>query len=73
MTFDITWSPGPNPKHIEAHDRTNGFGGHLILGTATGSWSASEEGFTFTSTPGETPTTDISYVGTEQNGRFFKP
>jgi len=73
VSYNITWSPGANPKRLHAHDTTNGFGGDFTQGTATGSWSASEEGFTFTSTPGETPTTDISYVGTEQNGRYFKP
>jgi predicted AAA+ superfamily ATPase len=29
------------------------------------------DGFTFTSTPGETSTTELAYVGTEQNGRIF--
>jgi hypothetical protein len=73
VTFTIRWSPGPGPKHIHAHNTTDGFGGDFTQGIATASWSASEEGFTFTSTPGETPTTEVAYVGTEQNGRFFKP
>ena len=71
VTFNITWSPGSDSKHIHAHDTTNGFGGDFTPGIATASWSASEEGFTFTSTPGETPKTNVAYVGTEQNGRFF--
>jgi len=71
VTFKITWSPGSNPKHLHAHDTANGFDGDFTQGIATASWSASEEGFTFASTPGETPKTVIAYVGTEQNGRFF--
>jgi hypothetical protein len=73
MSFTITWSPGADPKHVHAHDTTNGFGGDFTQGIATISWSATEDGFTFTSTPGETSKTEIAYVGTEQNGRFFKP
>jgi hypothetical protein len=55
------------------HDTANGFGGDFIQGISTASWSASGDGFTFTSTPGETSKVGIAYVGTEQNGRFFKP
>jgi hypothetical protein len=73
VSFTITWSPGPAPRHIHAHDITNGFGGDFTQGIATASWSATEDGFTFTSTPNEIPKTEIAYVGTEQNGRFFKP
>ena len=71
VSFTITWSPGSDPKHLQAHDTTNGFGGDFTQGVATASWSASEEGFTFTSTPGETSKTVTAYAGTEQNGRFF--
>ena len=73
VSFTVTWSPGPNPKHIQAHDAANGFGGDFTQGLATVSWSATEEGFTFRSTPGETSETVKAFVGTEQNGRFFKP
>lgn len=73
VSFTITWSPGPNSKQLHAHDTINGFGGDFIQGVATASWSASGEGFTFRSTPGETSTTEVAYVGTEQNGRFFTP
>ena len=71
VTFTITWSPGPNPKHLHVHDTTNGFGGDFIQGVSTASWSASGDTFTFRSTPGETSKTVIAYVGTEKNGRFF--
>ena|SRR2546421_12737201 len=71
VSFTITWSPGSDPKHLHVHDTTNGFGGDFTQGVATASWSASEEGFSFASAPGETAGTTTAYVGTEQNGRFF--
>ena len=73
VSFTLTWSPGTQPKQLQAHDTTNGFGGDFTQGIANISWSASQEGFTYTSTPGETAKTEIAYVGTERNGRFFRP
>jgi len=73
VSFTVTWSPGAAPRQIHAHDVANGFGGDFTQGVATASWSATGEGFTFASTPGETSKTEIAYVGAERNGRYFKP
>jgi hypothetical protein len=73
VSFTINWSPGPNPQHFHAHEAADGFGGDFTRVLATVAWSATEEGFTFTSNPAETSNSQIAFVGTEQNGRYFKP
>lgn len=74
-SFDITWTSFGKVQHYRPQstdptDPTN-FAGEFRLATATGSFSASEGGFAFTSTPGATSAGIFAETGTERNGSFL--
>jgi hypothetical protein len=74
VSFDMTWTAQGNvmhfrPQSTDPSDPTN-FAGQFRLATATGSFSGSEAGFSFTAT-GDTEGA-FAEMGTEQNGFFLE-
>ncbi len=70
VSFDVVWT-GDVTRRVNVNDAANGFAGEFAETPATITWSASENGFTFTSNAASTSTSVFAEVGHERNGIFF--
>src|SRR5262245_11787502 len=70
VSIDLVWNGDVN-RRVNVNDPAHGFSGEYAEAPATITWSASENGFTFTSNAASTSTSLFAEVGHEQNGIFF--
>ena len=71
MTFHNSWSGVVDRFSVTNRKDGNRYRGRYAqVSSATVDWSVSQEGFSFTSTPGS-PVTVFAEVGRERNGVFF--
>jgi hypothetical protein len=70
VSFDVQWKAKPGAQLTSITDATNRFTGTFLDSSATITWSASQSGFTFTSSPASS-TTVSGVIGQERNGIFF--
>jgi hypothetical protein len=71
VSFDVVWSR-PVTQRLNVSDPTHTFAGEYAVNQASLAWSASESGFTFTSSPASTTTSLFAETGHERNGIFFQ-
>jgi hypothetical protein len=70
VSFDVVWTGHPT-RHVNVADAAHGFAGTYVETQATVTWSARENGFTFTSNAASTSTSLFAETGHERNGTFF--
>jgi hypothetical protein len=68
VSFSLLWAG--NGTQLTIDDGSN-FHFSGIRTTATVEWTAAEAGFSFTSDPASTTTTNFALVGDERNGVFY--
>src|SRR5262245_32235169 len=71
VSFDVVWT-GDVTRRVHVNDAANGFAGEFAETPATITWSANENGFTFTSNAASTSTSLFGETGHERNGIFFQ-
>ena len=69
ISLDVHWSGVLRRKRLR--DAVNTFTGDYVENTATMTFSAQREGFTFVSDPASTSVSVFSQIGRERNGVFF--
>ena len=69
VSFTVRWTGQRTRQPVR--DAANGFTGEFVRNTATIEWTASTNGFTFTSDPAATSKSLVSLLGKERNGVFF--
>lgn len=67
VTFDMTWTASGKPFNVS--DPVHKFSGRFMLSNVDITWSGTEDGFQFSSSPGVSNVKSV--FGRERNGIFF--